>query len=313
MDFDVEYVKTLLPTRPEDSHKGVFGHVLTIAGCRNYSGAAYFSSVAALRVGCGRSTLATVPAVLASVAALSPDVILIPLDETREKTISSRSVKKIEKVLKNFDVITVGCGISSNKDTAKFFEKLIKVLAGMDIPVVIDADGLTLLSKLKNIKLPKNTILTPHPKEFARLMGVAVDNVLLQPEFWVKKCCEKYNCTTVLKMHKTMVADNKGNFYVNNSGNSALSKGGSGDVLCGMIAGFLASGEHSEQEPAYEEQVEKENLHRSHSDLSCFGASILAVYLHGLTAEIASKDLTEYSTLGSDLLKYIPEAIKTIL
>ena len=110
-----------------------------------------------------------------------------------------------------------------------------------------------------------------------------------------------------------MVADNKGNFYVNNTGNSALSHGGSGDVLCGMITGFLASSGQNKQELTYAEQVEQDNLHLSHSDLSCFGASILAVYLHGLAAEIASKDLTEYSALSSDLLKYIPEAIKTIL
>lgn len=289
MDFDEHYIKSILPERPEDSHKGTFGHVLNIAGCGNYSGAAYFSSVAALKVGCGRSTLASVQTVLSAVAALSPDVILKPLAETREKTICARAIKKLEKNIKNYDAISVGCGISLNKDTGKFLEKLIKILADLQIPLLIDADALTILSKFKNVNLPEHTVLTPHPAEFARLMGVTVDNVLLQPEFWVRKCCEKYDCTTVLKLHKTLVADNKGNFYVNNTGNTALSHGGSGDVLSGMIAGFMAQG------------------------LSPFGASILAVYLHGLSAELASKELTEYSALASDLLKYIPEAIKTIL
>jgi len=293
MDFDEHYVKTILPQRPQDSHKGTFGHVLNISGCGNYSGAAYFSSIAPLKVGCGRSTLASVTNVLSAVSALSPDVILLPLQETRENAISSRALKKLEKIIKNYDAISVGCGISLNNDTGKFLKKLILILADLQIPLVVDADGLSLLGelkrRLKKIDLPEHTVLTPHPAELARLMGMTVDTVLLQPEFWVRKCCEKYDCTTVLKLHKTLVADNKGNFYINNTGNTALSHGGSGDVLCGMITGFLAQG------------------------LSPFAASILAVYLHGLSAELASKDLTEYSTLASDLLKYIPEAIKTIL
>ena len=93
MDFDEHYVKTILPERPEDSHKGTFGHVLNIAGCANYSGAAYFSSVAALKIGCGRSTLASVQSVISAVAALTPDVILMLLAETREKTISQRALR----------------------------------------------------------------------------------------------------------------------------------------------------------------------------------------------------------------------------
>lgn len=289
MDYNKEYFKNILPKRPEDSHKGTFGHVLNIAGSRFYTGAAYFSSVAPLKVGCGRSTLASVETVIQSVSSLSPDIILMPLNQTGEKTISPKSLKNLSKVLKDYDAISIGCGLSLNTYTAKFFEELINILAKFEIPIVIDADGLTILSKLSSTKLPINAILTPHPKEMSRLMDVSVENILLQPEFWVKKCCEKYNCTTVLKLHKTLVADNKGNFYENNTGNTALSHGGSGDVLCGMISGFLAQG------------------------LRCFEASLLGVYLHGITAEIASKELTEHSTLSSDLLKYISEAIKTIL
>jgi len=165
--------------------------------------------------------------------------------------------------------------------------------------VVIDADGLNILAgafslalcgrgRGEGVFLPQNTILTPHPKELSKIMKVSIDNILLQPEFWAKKCCEKYDCITILKLHKTVVADNKGHLYINNTGNSALAKGGSGDVLTGMITGFIAQG------------------------LSPFDASILAVYLHGKTAQIASKDLTEYSVLASDLLDYIHLAIKEI-
>lgn len=306
MEYNKKYFKKLLPKRPKNSNKGTFGHVLNIAGSYLYTGAAYFSSISPLKVGCGRITLAGTETVLRTVSVLSPDIILMPLDETEKKTISPKSIKNLKLALNDYEVVSVGCGLSTNKDTIEFFKKLIKILNKLEIPVVIDAGGLNILAlrhceithvdsnrERSNLcwskHLPINTILTPHPKEMSRLMGTTVEDILLQPEFWVKKCCEKYNCTTVLKLHNTIVADNKGNFYINTTGNTALSHGGSGDVLCGMISGFIAQG------------------------LNCFEASILAVYLHGLTAEVASKDLTEYSTLASDLLNYIPKAINNLI
>lgn len=271
-------IKQFLPKRPTESHKGMFGHVLNIAGSEFYTGAAYFSSVAPLRVGCGRSTLTAPDTVLKTVSALTPDVILSPLTKAQENIKSG-----------NYEAVSVGCGLSVNEASIEFFSELIKVLNEYRVPVVVDADGLNILSELKLTKLPVHTILTPHPKELSRLMETDVENILLQPEVWVRKCCEKYNCTTVLKLHRTLIADNNGNFYVNNTGNSALAHGGSGDVLCGMISGFLSQG------------------------MNCFEASVLAVYLHGKAGEIAAKELTEYSVLASDLLKYIPKAIKSIL
>lgn len=275
MDYNENKIKELLPQRPKDSNKGTFGHVLNFAGCYNYRGAAYLSSISVLKVGCGRVTLASVPEVLSSCSALSPDIILRLADELKD--------------LSEFQVISIGCGFSQSKSALNLFKKVIKLLKDSETPIVIDADGLNILAKFKKIGLPKNTILTPHPKEMSRLMGVTLDNILFQPEFWVKLCSEKYNCTTVLKLHKTMIADCEGNFYENTTGNSALSHGGSGDVLCGMISGFLAQG------------------------LKAFEASCLAVYLHGLTAEIASEELTPYSVLASDLINYIPKAISKLL
>lgn len=283
-----KYVKKLLPKRPKDSYKGTFGHVLNIAGSGTYTGAAYFSSISSLKSGCGLTTLASVETVIRAVSALTPDVILMELEETRDKKISPRAIKQLEPILDKYQAISLGCGLSTTKDTINFFEKLINILKKLRTPVIIDADGLNILSGFENIVLPQNTVLTPHPKELSKLMGINTEDVLLQPEFWVKKCCEKYDCITVLKLHKTLVSDNN-NFYINNTGNSALSHGGSGDILCGMISGFLAQG------------------------LNCFDASVLSVYLHGRAAVIVSKDLTEYSTLSSDLINYIPKAIKSII
>ena len=286
--FNNDYFKNILPKRPENSHKGTFGHVLNIAGSGFYTGAAYFSSISALKIGCGKITLASCESGLKSVSSLSPDVILLPLEESKENTIAPQGLKKIVPKLQDYQAISIGCGLSVDKHTNKFFVKLIKTLKDFQTPIVIDASGLNILA-ISPHTLPLNTILTPHPKELSRLMSVDIENILSQPEFWVKKCCEKYHCTTVLKLHKTMVADNKGHFYINTTGNSALSHGGSGDILCGMITGLLSQG------------------------LGCFEASCLGVYLHGLSAELASKELTEYSTLSSDLLNYIPKAIKTII
>lgn len=333
---DRKIFKELLPQRPKDGHKGTFGNVLNIAGSGFYTGAAYFSSAAALRVGCGKSTLGSVTSVLKAVSVLCPDVILMPLDESIHSTILPCAYSKIESHLENYQAVSVGCGLYTCKDTVQFFEKLINVLCKTHIPVVIDADGLNILSilyseemvidpdtggPLKPLKiidlpikktpptpmcLPVNTVLTPHPKELAKLMAVSVENILLQPDFWVKKTAEKYNCTVVLKMHETMIADNKGNFYINHTGNTALSHAGSGDVLCGMISGFLAQGGVNDSTRA----KEPSNNCRG---LTCFEASVIGVYLHGIAAELASKELTEYSTLSSDLLNYIPKAIKTLL
>lgn len=269
--------KNLLPKRPENSNKGTFGHVLNIAGSEFYTGAAYFSSVAALKTGCGLVTLASSQTVIRTVGALCPDIIFI----------SKEKIKK--EFIEKFQVVSIGCGLGVNED--KCFKKVLKLINDSHIPLIIDADGLNILSLAKNISLPPapNTVLTPHPKEMARLMRVNVEEILKQPEIWVKRCAEKYNATVVLKLHKTLVADTQDNFYENKTGNSALSHGGTGDVLCGMISGFIAQG------------------------LNCFDACCLGVYLHGLAAEIASKELTEYSVLASYLINYIPKAIKSII
>lgn len=285
--------KTLLPKRPKNSHKGTFGHVLNVAGSEFYTGAAYFSSVSTLKVGCGLVTLVSDDMVLKSVASLTPDVIFKNSDKLKPEDFTK------------FQAVSLGCGLSQSKKAKNLFKKIINNLKTSEIPLVIDADGLNLLANCQKNwcilprshgervgvrgKLPKNIILTPHPKEMSRLMGASTEEILSNPKLWAEKCCKKFNCVTVLKLHETIVTDGGNNLYINKTGNSALAHGGSGDVLCGMITGFLAQG------------------------LNCFEASVLAVYLHGLTAEIASKELSEYSVLTSDLIKYIPKAIKTIL
>lgn len=264
-----------LPRRDENSHKSSYGRVLNIAGSKYYPGAAYLSSISVLKSGCGFVALASEQGVLKSTSCLAPEIVLMPL-------------WRIRREMPNYDVVSIGCGLSTSLKAKTLFRVAISRAQKLDKPTIIDADGLNILASTKNIKLPKKLIITPHPKEAARLLGVHANEILLNPEFWAKKLSEKYSCTTVLKLHKTIVCSSNMRVYVNNTGNSALSKAGSGDVLCGIISSLTAQG------------------------MDLFSACKLGVHLHGLTGEIASKELTEYSVTSTELLKYIHLAIRKL-
>ena len=262
------YKLPMLPIRSEDSNKGTFGKILNISGSKYMSGAAYLSSVAALRVGAGYVELASDERVLDAVSTLAPEVVLSPLSKIQEA---------------DHTVLLIGCGLSTNETAKEIFNSVIPSMT----PAVVDADGLNILSE-KNIELNKKIILTPHPKEASRLLNCTLDEVLIDMESAAKRICEKYNCITVLKSHRTIVTDGN-EFYHNNTGNSALAKAGSGDVLAGMIAGFLAQ------------------------NMTPFDSAALGVYLHGLAGDLAKNDLTAYSVLATDTIRYISYAIKNYL
>lgn len=179
----------------------------------------------------------------------------------------------------------IGCGLSTTSDAVQIFRQTIS--NALHLPTVVDADGLNILSGNK-INLPENVVLTPHPKEASRLLHTTLDKVLQSPEDAAQEICKTYNCVTVLKSHKTIVASQYGTIYHNKTGNSALAKAGSGDVLAGMIAGLLAQ------------------------HMNVFDASVLGVYLHGLAGDLAKNDLTAYGVLASDTIRYIPYAIKKL-
>lgn len=266
-----------LPKREQFSNKSTFGKVLNIAGSEFYTGAAYLSSIAALKVGCGYVTLSSSPKVLNTIAYKSSDIVFLPFEN-------------IKKKINDYNAISIGCGLSTDLGISILFKSTLETLSKIETPVIIDADGLNLLSKMKEVPdLPKNLILTPHPKEASRLLGVETEKIVNKPIMYAKKISKKYGCTTVLKLHSTVVSSNTTEVSVNETGNSALAKAGSGDVLTGMITGLCAQG------------------------MDCFEAARLGVYLHGRTGEIASDMLSEYSVLASDLLKYIPIAITDLL
>ena len=272
----MDYKLPKLPKRSENSNKGTFGKVLNISGSEYMTGAGFLSSVSALKVGAGYVELASCERALNVVATLAPEVVLAPLS-------------KIPELISNATVLLIGCGLSTS-DTAK---QIVKTVLPAQIPTVVDADGLNILAEspeilhsAKNDKI-KNLIFTPHPKEASRLLNCELEDVLNNMENSAKKICEKYNCITVLKSHNTIVSDGN-KIYRNTTGNSALAKAGSGDVLAGIIAGLLAQ------------------------KMTPFDASSLGVYIHGLAGDLAKNDLTAYGVLASDTVRYIPNALKIL-
>lgn len=263
-----------MPVREQVSHKGTFGRVLNIAGSDYMSGAAYLSSVAALKIGCGYVFLCSTEKAMNAVSSQTQNIVFCPFDELKQQ-------------INNADVVLIGCGISTNEQARKNIFVTIKNIG--DKPILIDADGINIISENPDTKFPTNLILTPHPKEAARLLKVDVSEILSDIEGNAKEISKKYNCVTVLKSHNTVVCSKDFEIYINNTGNSALAKAGSGDVLAGMIAGLLAQ------------------------KMDLYEAAKLGVYLHGLSGEIASQDLTEYSVLAKNQIDYLPQAIKTLL
>ena len=262
-----------MPLREQNSNKGTFGKVLNFCGSENYIGAAYLSTISSLKVGAGLSALASIPTVISSVSNMLPEAVYLTRKQGLEK-------------INEFSVVLIGCGLGLKKDSKKLFDKVLKKVS-TETPLVIDADGLNLLAKNYK-KLNKNTIITPHPLDAARLLNCDVKYVLDDLENSAKELTKKYGCITVLKTHRTIICDTELKTHINPSGNSALAKAGSGDVLAGIIAGLLAQ------------------------KMNPYEASKLGVYLHGRSGELASEDLTEYSVLASDLFRYLPIVIRLI-
>lgn len=263
-----------LPERFEISNKASYGRVLNIAGSDYMPGAAYLSSVSALKIGCGYCFLCSTERVINAVAAQTQNVVFVPL-------------KDLENHLNNADVVELGCGLSQDEQAVEIFNRTI-LNVSKDIPLIVDADGLNILSMNKNNFLKrgfKNVIFTPHPKEASRLLECSLNDVLNNFEDSAIEISKKYNCVTVLKSHRTIVVSPDSKSYKNTTGNNSMAKAGSGDVLAGMISGLAAQG------------------------MDLFEAASSGVYLHGLCGDFAKEKLTEYSVMAEDLISFIPNAI----
>jgi len=280
---------TQLLQRSPDAHKGNFGHIFILAGSARFSGAALLCSLGALRSGAGLLTLGIPESLNNAIIKIKPkEVMTLPLPGTKQGSLSLAGYNRIKNFIKQIDVLIIGPGLSQDKSTQSLARKVIWKI---NKTMVIDADGLNaLIGHLKILRTPnheqRTTILTPHPGEMARLLGIPVKRVQVERKEIAKKFAKGYKETVVLKGRNTVVVDYKGNLYVNRTGNPGMATAGSGDVLTGIIGAFLGQG------------------------LNAFDAAKYAVYLHGLAGDLAAKEKTQLGMIASDIIDKIPEAIK---
>jgi hydroxyethylthiazole kinase-like uncharacterized protein yjeF len=266
-------LQPLLKSRSKFSHKGIYGHALLVAGSYGKMGAAVIAAKACLRSGAGLLTV-HVPKKGVDILQTSLPEAMISVDEN--ETMISALPK-----LDNYDAIGIGPGIGTEKDTEAVMKQLLNYASEN---LVIDADALNILSQNKTLLsfLPVATILTPHVKEFDRLTQNHTDDFdRLQS---AKDFSVKFNCIVVLKSAFTQIVMPDGNVFFNSNGNAGLAKGGSGDMLTGIILGLLARGYNAPQ------------------------AALVGVFVHGLAADMCARKMSEESILASDVIEKLPRA-----
>jgi ADP-dependent NAD(P)H-hydrate dehydratase / NAD(P)H-hydrate epimerase len=281
-------IAPLIGPRPAAANKGNFGHVLVIGGSLGKAGAAAMAGMSVLRVGAGLSTVATPKSVLATVAGFHPEVMTEPLPETKEGTIAQSALSRIGKLAEGKTVLAVGPGISRNSETSELVRALVRK---RKIPVVLDADGLNAFEGRAN-ELDGEAaalVLTPHPGEMARLTGMTVPAIQRDRINVARTFAKEHKLILVLKGHRTLVAKPDGEVWVNTTGNPGMATGGTGDILTGMVAGFIA-----------------QDLQR------VFEAVIAAVHLHGLAGDVARESMGEHSLVATDLVKALPGAFRRV-
>ena len=275
--LDDNFVKSNLPKRQDDANKGTFGRTILVCGSKKYPGAALLASKASASIGSGLTALASKDEVFNQITPVTPEV----------THISFNAAVILEECQKATSLV-IGPGLTTEKEIELLVEELV---SKTKLPIVLDADGINVLKDKHEIikKAKKDIILTPHPKEFARFLGISIDEVLNNKIELTKNTAVHLNCTIVLKGPATIIATKDGKIYISPFSNAALAKGGTGDVLSGFIGGLIAQGLKAEL------------------------ASCVGVYLHGKTAELITQDKTVFSLLPQDLISYLPHAIKTYL
>ena len=274
-------IRALLPARPMNAHKGMFGTLLTVAGCRNMPGAAMLAVQAALRTGVGLSCLASEEGVCRMLVSQSPESIMLPLPTDNAGKLTAQAVPSILENAKTASAVLIGCGLGLTDGTRKLVTELLTQLT---CPVILDADGLNAVAPnidiLRKAKAP--VILTPHPGEMSRLMRCSVSDIQKDRITAAKKLAARFpNTVVVLKGSGTVIATAE-HASVNTTGNSGMSKGGSGDVLAGIIAGLAA--QHIPPEDAAK----------------------IGVYLHGLAGDCAAAEFSRRAMLPSDIIRQLP-------
>ncbi len=275
--------------KPRDiySDKGKNGILSVIAGSERYRGAAYFAVMSALRCGIGMVQLISTEKVISSVASKVSEAIYIPVAENSDGAISYFELLNKLKTVKKPKAFLIGCGMTDCIDTKISLKYLVE---NFENQLIIDADGLNSIKSEKEILTKATTapIITPHVGEMSRLTGKSVSEIKESRISIALDFSKKYNCITVLKDFITVVASTQGEYFICEKANSGLAKGGSGDVLSGIIASFVAQG------------------------YGAFDSAVCGVLLHSMAAKLAADKFTEYAMLPSDVIDFIPEVFKLL-
>jgi NAD(P)H-hydrate epimerase len=281
-------VKGLLPARDPDSHKGAYGHLFILAGSVGKTGAAVMAAQAAMRSGAGLVTVGVPESLNAVFEEKLTEVMTVPLPETPERSLSSAGLERVLHELEGKTALALGPGISTNPDTARLVAGL---LPKVKVPMLIDADGLNILAfddaPLKKVRAP--AVLTPHPGEMGRLLGVLAREVQADRPAAALDLSGQYGMPVVLKGARTLIASPSGEFHINPTGNPGMATAGTGDVLPGMIGSFMAQG------------------------LDAMDAARLGVYLHGLAGDIAALAKGQAGLIAGDIIEAVPGSITALL
>ena len=295
--------------RPADSNKGMYGHVLVVGGsfgsAGGKSGAPTMTSLAALRIGAGLVTAAVPAPALPVIASFSPELMTWPLEATPEGQIAPSNLRRLNEFTRGITVLALGPGLGQSHATARFCIGLLEATAQQGataMPAVLDADALNILAKQPDRlsalargdrtlggRTPggRTIVLTPHPGEMARLAGITTAEVQADRLGVARGFAARHGVTVVLKGARTIVAHPDGRAAVNTSGNPGMAKGGSGDVLTGVVAGLLAQFPHDAAR-----------------------AVEAAVWLHGLAADLTVRETDEHTLLATDILPRFSSAFR---
>ncbi|MDI6699048.1 MAG: NAD(P)H-hydrate dehydratase [Candidatus Saccharicenans sp.] len=287
---ELESLGPYFQPRNRNTHKGTYGHLLVIAGSRGKTGAAAMAGRAALKMGAGLVTVATAASCLPAVARSMPELMTEPLPETDSGSISEEALGRAMELVKGKDALLLGPGLSTHLATASFVLRLIAKLKSYKNPVVIDADGLNIMASRPEVltSLPEKTVLTPHPGEFSRLTGLDTAEILKQRLKIVPEFAGRHRVHLVLKGYRTLIASPEGKVMVNPTGNPGMASGGTGDVLAGLLAS---------------EAMQVKSL---------LQAAVNAVFIHGLSGDLAAEKVGEKSLTATDLIRFLPAAVRFV-
>lgn len=281
-------VTSLLPCRHKDSHKGTYGRASVVAGSSGMTGAAILTCRAALRSGLGLLKLYIPESLNLLITTNIPEVVTVPLTEMRRGVISISQIEKVIEETHLSRVVAIGPGCGT---TGEMGEMVRRIIEDVSCPVVIDADGLNVLAKNVNWleKKKGEIILTPHPGEMGRLLGISTEEVTKNPIDTARTFSQKFGVIVVLKGSRTLIALPQGDVLVNVTGNTGMATAGSGDVLTGTITGFIAQG------------------------ISPANAAILSVYVHGHAGDIMAREKGEFGLLAGDIVDGLTQALMELV